>query len=139
VSIEENKELVRRVIEEAFNKGNLSAADDCLAANYILRLPSAEYKGVEGFKQMVTMMRSTFPDLHYTIDDMVAEGDRVAARLTCRGTHKNEFMGIPPTGNQVTFTEATFVRFDDGKEVEVLVYTDSLAWYQQLRIPLLTG
>ena len=84
-------------------------------------------------------MRSTFPDLHYTIDGMVAEGDWVAARLTCRGTHKNEFMGIPPTGNQVTFNEATFIRFDDGKEAEVLVYNDNLSWYQQLGIPIPVG
>lgn len=125
--VAENKAIVRCVIKEAFNKGDLSVAEDYLAANYVLRLPLAEYKRVEGFKQMVTMMRTTFPDLHYTIDDMVAEGDWVAARLTCRGTHKNEFMGIQPTGKQVTFTEAAFVRFDDGKEVEVLVYTDSLS------------
>lgn len=134
MSVEGNKAILHRVIEEAFNKGDLSVAKDGIAASYILRGPLGEFKGVDGFKQMVTMMRAAFPDLRVTIDDVVAEGNKVAARLTGGGTFKNEMMGIPPTGKNVTFTEAVFIRFEEGKEVEVLGYADRLVIYQQLGV-----
>jgi steroid delta-isomerase-like uncharacterized protein len=130
---EENKAVVRRVINGAFNKGDMSVADDGVAANYVFHGPM-ELRGVEGFKQMVTMMRTAFPDLNVTIEEMVGEGNKVACRFLGRGTFKGEFMGIAPTGKEIATTEASFIYFEDGKEVEVWSYTDWLDWYRQLGV-----
>jgi predicted ester cyclase len=96
-------------------------------------------RGPEGFKQLVTVIRAALPDLIFTIDDMVAEGDAVAYRFTMRGTFKGPLMGIAPTGKQINFKEAHFIRFSGGKEVEALAFGDMVAWYQQLGIPIPTG
>ena len=141
MSVEENKATLRsQHVEELFNKGNLSVADEIISADYVCHHPSGiEFKGPEGVKQLVAMARNAFPDLHFTIDDMVAEGDKVAVRYTYTGTHKGEYMGIAPTGKQVTMTAANFYRFEGGKEVEDLPYSDSLALYQQLGVSPPTG
>jgi len=134
MSTEENKAVLRRN-EEVFNKGNLAVADETIATNYILHGPGGqEFKGPEGFKQMVTMYRTAFPDLHVTIGNMVAEGDNVAHRLILRGTHKGDLMGIAPTGKQVTLSAITISRFAGGKEVEAWTNSDQLDMMQQLGI-----
>jgi len=136
MSIEENKAVMRRIVEEILNKGNMAVVDEVIATNYVLHGPFGEYKGPEGFKQGVTMFRNAFPDFNVTIEDMVAEGDMVALRLTMRGTFKGEMMGISPTDKQLNMTEAIFIRFAGGKEVEARSYADSLTMYQQLGIPI---
>ena len=101
MSIEENKAKVRRVWEEVMNKGNLAVADELMPANYIFHGPGGiDAKGPEGFKQYVTIYRTAFPDLHCTIEDMVAEEEKVVSRFTLRGTHLGDMMGIPPTGKK---------------------------------------
>ena len=135
MSTEENKASVHRVIEEAFNKGNLAVVDDLMATNYVFHGPGGqELKGPEGFKQMIPMYRTAFPDIHMTIDDMVAEGDKVAFRLTLRGTHKGDLMGIAPTGKQVTVTGTVISRFVGGKELEAWESADQLGMLQQLGV-----
>ena len=135
MSVEENKAMVRRDIEEVFNKGDLSLVDEIIAPNWVFYGPGGvERKGREGFKQIVTMLRNAFPDLHMTIEDMVAEGDMVAVRYMMRGTFKGELMGMAPTGNQFTMTSALFIRFEDGKEIEVREIYDQLTVFQQLGI-----
>ena len=131
---EENKAIVRRVIEELVNKGNLAIADEVLATNYIYHFPTHDIKGPEGFKEFIGTMRTAFPDLHVTIDDLIAERDTVAALFTMRGTFKGELMGIAPTGRQLTFTDAVFVRFENGKEVEATAYANMLSFNEQLGI-----
>ena len=133
MSVEENKETVRRYIEEALNKGNLEVVDDCFSEDWVYNGP-AEAKGPEGFKQLVTIMRTAFPDLHYTIDDMVGEGDKLVARCTMTGTFKGEFMSIPPTGNQLKIDVVYFYLFKDGKEVKATPFMDTLSFYGQLGI-----
>jgi steroid delta-isomerase-like uncharacterized protein len=122
--------------EECFNKGDLSMVDDVISENFVSRTPNPG--GLppdrEGFKQTVNLLRSGFPDLNMTVDGMVAEGDTVAARVTARGTHTNEFMGIPPTGKQVTMTGMDFVRFENGKVVERWGAWDQLGMMQQLGV-----
>ena len=120
-----------RVIEEAFNKEDLSVADDGVAANYVFHGP-LELRRVEGFKQMVTMMCTASPDLHVKIEEMVVEGNKVSYGFLGRGTFKGEFMGIAPTGKEIATREASFINIEDGKEVEVWSYTDWLDWYRQL-------
>ena len=133
MSTEENKAVLRRNCEEAFNKGDLAVADENIAPNYVYHGSGGqEFKGPEGFKQFITMLRTAFPDLHLTVEDMVAEGDKVAHRLTIRGTHKGEFMGIAATGKQATTTAITISRFAGGKEVEAWSSLDLLGIMQQL-------
>ena len=134
MSVEENKTSARRIIEEAVNKGNLAVVDEILAPNYVYHSDSGDVKGPEGLKQYFTVLRTAFPDVNITIEDMVAEGDMVAYRFICKGTFKGEMMGIPPTGKQVTFPEAHFIRFEGNKEVEEWPYADSLTLYQQLGV-----
>ena len=134
MSIEKNKATIRRHVEEVFNKGKLAVADEIISPDYIYHGPVGEFKGPEGFKQMVTIARQAFPDIHFVIDDVVAEGDKVAVRYTLTGTFKGEFMGIAPTGKKIKETSAYFYRFKDGKEVEALPFTDMLSFYQQLGV-----
>ena len=107
---EENKEVARRYMEEAFNNGNLAVVPEVVAPEYVHHTNFGEVKGAEGLKQTVTIMRNAFPDLNYTIDSMVSEGNMVAFTLRAQGTSKGEFLGIPPTGKQLKYTEAVFMR-----------------------------
>jgi len=132
MSAKDNKAMVRRVVEEAINKGNLSVLDEIMDDSYVYHVPGSEVRGPDGFKLYATMMRAALPDLKMTIDAMVGEGDLVASRFTIQGTHHGELMGVAPTGKKVTITEAVFVRFENGKEVEAWPYTDTLSIYQQL-------
>lgn len=134
MSVEENKAMVRSVIEEAINKGNLAVIDDIMAPNYVYHFPGMEIKGPEGFRQFATMMRAAFPDLNVTIDEIIGEGNLAAARVTLRGTLKGEFLGQAPTGKSMVFQEAVFVLFEGGKEVEAWPYADTQSMFAQLGI-----
>jgi len=134
MSNERNRELVRRMVEEMFNRGNLSLADEFLAPDFAEReeLPPGIPSGREGVIQLTTMLRSAFPDFKATIDDMIAEGDKVVIRQTWRGTHKGEFMGIPPTGKSVSIKVIDIIRVDGGKFVEHWGQMDTMGMMQQL-------
>jgi steroid delta-isomerase-like uncharacterized protein len=131
---EQNKAIFRRMVEEIFNRGNMSLVDEFLAPDFIEReeLPPGIPPGREGVKQMTIMFRSAFPDFKATIDDMIAEGDKVVVRMTWSGTHKGEFMGIPPTGKSVSFGVIDIVRFARDKFVEHWGMMDSTSMMQQL-------
>jgi len=113
----ENKAIVRRLFEEVINKGNLAVVDEIIAPNLVLHDPTVPGLpgGLEGAKQIATMVRTGFPDVHYTIEDIIAEGDRVVVRFTFRGNHKGDFRGITPTGEQVTVTGISIYRVVGGK------------------------
>lgn len=132
---EENKAVSRSVIEECFNKGNLALADELYTADYIDHnaLPGMP-NGPEGFKQTAAMYRAAFPDIHITIEDQLAEGDKVVTRWTGSGTHQGELMGIPPTGKQVTVTGIGIDRIANGKIVEHWEIFDQLGMMQQLGV-----
>jgi steroid delta-isomerase-like uncharacterized protein len=134
MSTEQNKALVRQMVEEIFNRGNLGRADEFLAPDFVEReeLPPGIPRDREGVKQLTAMLRGAFPDFRATIDDMVAEGDKVVMRMTWRGTHKGEFMGIPPTGKSVSFGVIDIIRIAGGKFVEHWGQMDSMALMQQL-------
>ena len=130
---EENKALVRRFYEEVMNRGNMAVVDELSAPNIVDHNPMpGQAAGPEGFKQFVGMFRSAFPDLNVTADDVIAEGDKVVARTTMRGTHRGEFMGIAPTNKQVTVSGMDMVRIANGKAVEVWHIDDALGMMQQL-------
>jgi predicted ester cyclase len=134
MSVEENKAKYRELVEEGWNKGNLSVIDTHVHPDFVYSSPFGEYKGQEGFKQMVTMLRTVFPDLHYTIDDMIGEGDKMAVQVTLTGTMKGAWLGSAPTGKKINVTSAYFYLFKDGKEAEAVPFSDSLVMFQQLGI-----
>ena len=129
---EENKAIVRRGYEEIWNGENLAAVDEIYAPGFVLYDPvTPGVRGPEGFKQYVTMIRTAFPDLHFTVKDQIAEGDKVATRWTVTGTQQGQFMGIPPTGKHSTVTGITISRIADGKIVEERSNWDALGMLQQ--------
>ena len=106
MSTEENKAIVRRLLEGIFTQGNPVVVDELADPNFVVHDPSSEAGEVDaqGVKESIAWSHSAFPDLRVTIEDQVAEGGKVATRWTVRGTHQGEMMGAAPTGNQVTFT-----------------------------------
>jgi len=134
MSVEENKAKLNRLVEEAINKGDLTVADEVIASDYVYHFPGMDFKGPEGFKQFITIQRTAFPDLHVTVDEMIAEGNKVACRFKISGTMKGEMMGMAPTGKKMNIVEALFIRFENGKNVEATPTIDQLEMYQQLGI-----
>jgi len=136
MSVEENKAIVRRFYEEIWNKGDMTTADELIASNIIDhdQNPQTRVRGPESLKQLATSVRTTFPDIHFTVEDEIGEGDRVAVRWTMRGTHKGEFMGMAATGRQVRVEGIHFWRVAGDKIVEVWVNRDNLGMMQQLGV-----
>lgn len=114
---EENKAVVRRMIEEIFNQGNLDATEEIVAQDHVHHDPAMpeEGHGIEDFKQFVGLYRLAFPDLHVQIEDQFAEADRVATRWTATGTHEGDLMDIPSTGRRATQPDMDISRISGGK------------------------
>jgi predicted ester cyclase len=134
MSIEENKNIVRRY-QEIYNSNDLNhltevVSEDLLTPNIMPGIPP----GVEGAKTAHRIMLAGFPDYQTIIEDMIAEGDKVAARIKMTGTHTGEFMGVPPTGRQITFTGIYIARIADGKIVEHWGEEDSVSLLGQLGV-----
>ena len=132
MSAEENKALVRRFVEEFWNEGNMSAADELMAPDAKIHLPSGEVVNPDEAKGFAARWRESFPDWHSTFEELVAEGDRVAERWTGRGTHRGELQGIPPTGKRVEGPGSVFYRIVGGKIVELRASFDMMGLMQQL-------
>ena len=133
---EENKALVRRLFEEFVSKGNLSLADELIAEDFIDHNPSGpdQGPGPEGLKQVFAARWTAFPDLRVTVEDQVAEGDKVVSRTTITGTHRGDFMGIPATGKSISMGAIAIIRIEDGMIVERWGETDVLGMMQQLGV-----
>ncbi len=133
---EGNKNVVRRLFEEVWNKGNLQVTDDLFTPNYTHHDSSTPDvgRGPESEKKRVALYRNAFPDLRLTIDDIIAEGETVVARWSCRGTHKGDLNGIAPTGNHFNITGVSIARFTNGKMSEGFVNWDALGLMQQLDV-----
>src|SRR5687767_13121430 len=134
MSIEKNKNLVR-LYQEIYNSNDLDrltevVSEDLLTPNIMPGIPH----GLEGAKAAHRIMLTGFPDYQTIIDDMIAEGDKVAARIKMTGTHSGEFMGIPPTDRQVSFTGIYIARIANGKIVEHWGEEDSVSLLQQLGV-----
>jgi len=131
---EQNKALTVRFVEELFNRGNVGIVGEIFAPDFIEReqLPPGIPDGSEGVKVLTTMLRSAFPDFKATIDDILAEGDKVVIRMTWSGTQKGEFLGVPATGKRVSIGVIDIIRFADGKVVEHWGQMDSMSMMQQL-------
>ena len=135
MSIEENKALVHRFFEEVWGKGNLAVADELLATNFVFNYgPPGVAPDLKGYKQWVNMTCAGLADRQSTVEDQIAEGDKVVTRWTYRGTHKSELMGIAPTGKQVTVTGICIDRIVGGKIAEEWGEMDNLGMMQQLGV-----
>ena len=142
MSTEDNKTLMRHFFEEVYTKKKLAALEEFITPNHIDHSAAAASLpvGPEGSRQAIGMMLTAFPDLHVTVEDMIAEGDKVVTRFTSHGTQKRAFMGIPPTGKQVTVSSIVIARIADGKIVEQWGLDDQMGMLQQLGlIPALFG
>ena len=133
MSVEQNKAVVRRLVEEVINKGNIGLFDELVASNLVDHaLPPGFPPGLQGVKQFFSVLRAAFPDFRYTIEDMIGEGDYVVQRLTAQGTMKGEFMGMKPHGKHAVWSSMDFTRLKDGKVVEYWGIEDQLSMLQQL-------
>ena len=135
MSAEESKAIVRR-LWGVWEEGNIDLVDELLAPDYINHTPATpdQPTGPEGVKGVVTMFRSAMPDLRVVIEDMIAEGDKVAVRYTLEGTHEGELFGVPPTGQRLSIKSISVERVSDGKVREHWRITDSLDMMQQLGV-----
>jgi steroid delta-isomerase-like uncharacterized protein len=132
---ERNKAVVQRFIEEVQNQKNWDVFDELHAPDFVnLSSPPGVPSDLEGGRMFLGAFMAAFPDCQFTIEDMIAEGDRVATKKTFTGTHKGEFNGIPPTGRRVTLTFVDILRLRDGKIVEHWLSMDQLSFLQQLGV-----
>jgi steroid delta-isomerase-like uncharacterized protein len=136
MSTEQNKALTRQLMEEVFNRGNIGLVDKLFAPDFVEHeeLPPGIPSGIEGVKTLPTVFRSAFPDFQIAIDDLIAEGEKVVVRSTWSGTHKGEFMGIPPSGKSVSFGVYDTIRFAGGKVVEHWGQMNEMSLMQQLGV-----
>jgi steroid delta-isomerase-like uncharacterized protein len=132
-AVDANKHLYRRWFEDVVSGGDLALADELLGPGYRLHFPGMPGPlDREAHKGLVMMFRSAFPDWVETVEDVIAEGDKVVIRVTGRGSHEGEFQGIPATGRQVTATGVGIGRIQDGRIVEAWAAYDALGLMQQL-------
>lgn len=132
MSAEENKALVRRFVEEFWNEGNTATADELMAVNAAIHMPTGELVNLDGLKGFAGTWRDAFPDWHSTVEELIAEEDRVAERWTGRGTHRGELQGISPTGKPVEVPGSVFYRIVGGKIVEFRGQLDMMNLMQQI-------
>ncbi len=129
------KEVFRRTYDELFNRGDLAGVEEIIAPDFHNHeAPPGQDRGPDSMRGLVAMLRTAFPDLHFEIEEVIAEGDTVAGRLTMTGTHRGPLMGLPATGRSVRQDHMHFVRFRDGKAVEHWGVRDDLGMMQQLGV-----
>jgi steroid delta-isomerase-like uncharacterized protein len=131
---EENKALVRRFVEEFWNEGNTATADELMAVDAEIHMPTGEMVSLDELKSFAATWRGSFPDWHSTFEELIAEGDRVAELWTGRGTHRGELQGIAPTGKRVEAPGSVFYRIVGGKIVEFRGQLDMMSLMQQLGV-----
>ena len=133
MSIDANKRIIQRYFDEFLNKGDLAAADSVLAPGFKCPVPGADDLDREGYKQFILQARTAFADgFRVQVQDVVAEGDRVAARFTLAGTHGSTWRGIPPTGKKINALSICVYRIEGGQIVEKWLLADNLGMLQQL-------
>jgi steroid delta-isomerase-like uncharacterized protein len=131
---EQNKSIVRRALEEVYSRGNLDVVDDLVSEDFVAHSSGPDVHGREEMKQYVQSLRTAFPDLQMSIDDQVAEGDKVVTRWTATGTHTGPFQGIPPTGKRGSLSGIDIDYVVDGKTIECWTISDDLSLLQQLGV-----
>ena len=133
MSLEENKFVVHQFVEEILNKGNVDAAADYVAESVIELAPfPGQGPGLKGLKDVIKGMRMAFPDMHWTIEEQIAEANKVFTRFTWRGTHKSMFLGVSATGRKVSVWGMVIDHLEDRKIKQTRILMDVLGLMQQL-------
>jgi steroid delta-isomerase-like uncharacterized protein len=131
--MEDNKVVVRRFIEEALNKGNINAAEQFVCKDVVEQVPfPGQGPGLDGLKDVLRGMRAAFPDLHFSVEEQIAEGEKVLTRFEWTGTHHGEFLGVPSTGRRVTVWGMVIDRLQDGRIKDTRIIMDTLGLMIQL-------
>ncbi len=133
---EQNKNMIRRVVDEIWNKGKFDEIDELVTADFVIHTarPGNELKGPKQVKEYYTKLHEAFPDIRFTITDQIAEEDKVVTHFNVQATHKGDFNGIPATGKKVNFTGIDIDKISDGKFVECWTKMDELGLMQQLGV-----
>jgi steroid delta-isomerase-like uncharacterized protein len=135
MSVEENKAVIHRMVEEVWNGGNIPLITELVAADYVYLNPRGdELRGPKGFERRVTVMRSAFSDLHMDIEDAFGEGAKVAYRLRTSGTFLGKLRDIEPNGKSFISRASAFARFENGKIVEEVEYIGEPTIFEQLGV-----
>jgi steroid delta-isomerase-like uncharacterized protein len=128
-----NKEVIRAFIEEVLNQGRFERADDLVKEDFIeLDSLPGQRQGREGLKAVLMQFRSAFPDIHWLVNEMVSEGEKVVTRFTWNGTHRDTFLGIPATGRHVEVKGIVIDRLEAGRMADSRILMDTLGLLQQL-------
>jgi steroid delta-isomerase-like uncharacterized protein len=129
-----NETVVQRWWQELWNKGNIAVADEIIAPEFTDHDPASPWvpPGIEGCRVLVSSYRAIFPDIHFTIEQQVAAGDRVVSHWRCRGTHRGDLMGIPPTGKKVEVEGVSILHLENGKITHQTTIWDALGLLQQV-------
>jgi steroid delta-isomerase-like uncharacterized protein len=131
----ENKAVVQRFIDEVLNQGKLETADEIVAEDFVELDPlPGQRQGRGGLKEIVALLRTAFPDMHWSVDETIAAGEKVVTRFTWTGTHKGEFLGIPATGRPVSVKGVVIDRIVGGKMTDSRILMDNLGMMQQLGV-----
>jgi steroid delta-isomerase-like uncharacterized protein len=135
VTTAENKKVLEAFVEDVINQGRLDRADDLVALDFVELDPlPGQQQGREGLKDVIAGLRAAFPDLHWAVEETVAESDKVVSRFTWTGTHRATFLGIPSTGRKVAVKGVVIDRLADGKMADSRILMDTLGMMQQLGV-----
>jgi steroid delta-isomerase-like uncharacterized protein len=134
MSLEANKAIVRRYFDELWNERKTDIIDDLVTADHVVHFPSGQAHRIKSVQEWTTTAFTAFPDVQFTVDDMIAEEDKVLARWHYNATQTGNFLGIPPTGRQVEDEGMDVFRIEGGKIAEIWVIQDSLGLLQQLGV-----
>ncbi len=134
MSPESNMLLAHLVWEEVWHQGHLSRIDELFTTDFVRHDPGRELRGTDQNRQFISSIRTAFPDVHYVVEDQIAEGDKVVVRYRFQGTHLGAFQGMPPTGKQVAYTGILIYRIADGKIAEQWTEFDLLGFLRQLGV-----
>lgn len=129
---EENKQLVRRIYDEAVSSGSYDVLDEVVASNYVSHGLPMPINGPEGFRQGVEAFRSAFPDLYMLVEEQIAEGDQVSDQGYLTGTHRGEFLGVPASGQQIKVNLIAIWRIENSMVVENWIQIDLMSLMQQI-------
>jgi steroid delta-isomerase-like uncharacterized protein len=131
----ENKAVVQRFIDEVLNQGKLETADEIVAEDFVELDPlPGQRQGRGGLKEIVALLRTAFPDMHWSVDETIAAGEKVVTRFTWTGTHKGDFLGIPATGRPVSVKGVVIDRIVGGKMTDSRILMDNFGMMQQLGV-----
>lgn len=131
--IEDNKQFMRHFVEEVINKKNLDAVNELVAEDFVEHIPfPGQAPGREGLRYVLSIFLSAFPDIRWTLEEQIAEGEKVVSRFTMTGTHHGDFLGVPPTGKSVNVWGVVIDVVRDGKFSESRIIMDTMGLMQQL-------